>query len=566
MRVLDALPPGTLLVLGALLLPLARGRARAGLLVGLPLASLAHQLLAAPGGPVGLTLFGYALEPVRIDALSTAFGVIFHGAALLGAVYALHVREPGQHVAALAYAGSAIGAVFAGDLLTLFLFWELTSIASVFLVWARRTPRAYAAGMRYLVVQVGSGVLLLAGTAYHARDTGSVAFDALDPATPGGVLLLLAFGIKAAFPLLHAWLPDAYPEATVTGAVFLSAFTTKMAVYALARGFAGLDLLVPIGLAMTVFPVVWAFLANDLRRVLAYSLVDQLGFMIVAIGIGTPLAIDGAVAHAVTHVLYKSLLFMSVGAVLLRTGSARATDLGGLARSMPWTTACCAVGTASIAAVPLFCGYVSKTIILVAVAEDHRAAAFVILLAAAAAVLVVPGVRVPWAAFFGTDRGLRCAEAPWNMRAAMGATAFGCILLGVAPGLLFALLPHGGEDIHVYTAGHVATQVQLLAFAGLAFAALARAGAFPGDARVEHLDADWTYRRALPAVSRFVLRASTAARTAWTRSFAESLDALIVRVYRHHGPEGVFARTWLTGSAVLWVLVLLFVALIVYYA
>ena len=114
---------------------------------------------------------------------------------------------------------------------------------------------------------------------------------------------------------------DAYPEATVTGTVFLSAFTTKVAVYALARGYAGTEILITIGAVMTFFPIFFAVIENDLRRVLAYSMNNQLGFMVVGIGIGTDLALNGAVAHAFADILFKGLLFMSMGAVLYRVGT-----------------------------------------------------------------------------------------------------------------------------------------------------------------------------------------------------------------------------------------------------
>ena len=248
---------------------------------------------------------GLSLVTLRVDKLSLLFGYVFLLAAFLGGLYALHVRDTVQHAAGLIYAGSALGAVFAGDLVTLFIFWEGIAVASVFLIWASRNERAYRAGMRYLVVQIGSGVLLLAGVLIHYRQTGSLAFGAIGLASPGAALILLAFGIKCAFPLLHNWLQDAYPEATVTGTVLLSSFTTKVAVYALARGFAGTEILVPIGAAMTAFPIFYAVIENDLRRVLAYSLNNQLGFMVVGIGIGTELALNGAVAHAFADILFK---------------------------------------------------------------------------------------------------------------------------------------------------------------------------------------------------------------------------------------------------------------------
>ena len=303
------------------------------------------------------------------------------------------------------YAGSAIGAVFAGDLVTLFIFWEGIAVASVFLIWAARTERAYRAGMRYLVMHVGSGVLLLAGVLIHYRQTGSLAFGALGLDSPGTVLIFLAFGIKCAFPLLHNWLQDAYPEATVTGTVLLSSFTTKVAVYALARGFAGTEILVPIGATMTAFPIFYAVIENDLRRVLAYSLNNQLGFMVVGIGLGTELALNGAVAHAFADILFKGLLFMSMGAVLFRVGTAKGSELGGLYKSMPWTTGFCMVGAASISAFPLFSGFVTKSMVIAAAMDQGYFWTWIVLLFASAGVFHHAGIKIPYFAFFAHDSG-----------------------------------------------------------------------------------------------------------------------------------------------------------------
>ena len=361
---MSELNPGLILIVGGLLVPFLSGIVRSGFMLALPIFAFLH-VLNLPVGEFGqIQLFDLTLVTLRVDKLSLIFGYIFLVAALLGVIYALHVEDAVQNSTALIYAGAAIGATFAGDLISLFVFWELTAIASVFLIWASRTPSAQSAGMRYLIVQIGSGVILLAGIVIFYREAGTIAFYAIGTSTLAGQLILLAFGIKCAFPLVHNWLQDSYPKATITGTVFLSAFTTKLAVYTLARGYAGTDLLITIGAIMAVFPVLFAVIENDLRRVLAYSLNSQLGFMVVGVGIGTEMAIDGAAAHAVCSVLYKALLFMAVGAAMLRTGTANATDLGGLARTMPWTAGLCLVGAASVSAVPLFSGFVSKSLVI----------------------------------------------------------------------------------------------------------------------------------------------------------------------------------------------------------
>lgn len=567
MSSLSALPPAWILILGALLVPLLRGRARIAYVLALPVLSFVQllALFALPAGPhLQVELLGYTLTLARVDKLSLVFGVIFHIVAFLSAIYAAHVKDSVQHVAGLVYAGAGIAAVFAGDLITLFVYWELTAIASVFLIWARRTERSYRAGMRYLIIQVGSGVLLLAGTIFHYRATGSLAFDHLGLGSLGTNLIFVAFGIKSAFPFLHNWLQDAYPEATVTGTVFLSAFTTKLAIYALARGYAGTEILIPIGVAMTIFPIFYAVIENDLRRVLAYSLNNQLGFMVVGIGVGTEMALNGTVSHAFAHLLYKALLFMSMGAVLYRAGTIKASELGGLYKSMPLTATFGIIGALSISAFPLFSGFVSKSMIVSAVGEQGYTLAFLGLLFASAGVMEHSGIKIPFFAFFGHDSGIRCKEAPTHMLIAMGAAAALSIGIGVFPGPLYSLLPYEVE-YQPYTTTHVMTSLQLLLWAALAFAVLIRTGLYPAETPSVNLDFDWTYRRLLPRIVGSIGRGGS-----WVQSHVldraqGEIRRFLDGVYRHHGPPGVFARTWPIGSTVLWIALMLAAYLMLYY-
>jgi len=564
---LGSLPPASIMIVGALLVPLLRGRVQTVYILALPLLS-ALQLIAFFGMPEGahqqVELLGYTLTLARIDKLSLVFALIFHIVAFLSVVYASHVKDSGQHVAGIAYAGAGIAAVFAGDLITLFVYWELTAIASVFLIWARRTERAYRTGMRYLIIQVASGVLLLAGTIVHYQATGTLAFDHLGTGTLGTNLIFFAFGIKAAFPFLHNWLQDAYPEATVTGTVFLSAFTTKLAIYALARGYAGTEILIPLGVTMTIFPIFFAVIENDLRRVLAYSLNNQLGFMVVGIGVGTELALNGTVAHAFAHLVYKGLLFMSMGAVLHRTGTIKASELGGLYKSMPLTAVFCIIGAMSISAFPLFSGFVTKSMIISAVGDQHLFWAFIGLTFASAGVMEHSGIKIPFFAFFAHDSGIRCKEAPANMLLAMGGMAALCIGIGVFPAPLYALLPYEVE-YQAYTTTHVVTQLQLLMWAVLAFAVLMRTGLYPAEMRSTNLDFDWTYRRGLPRALGGLERVGGAAWASLVRGAVAMVRGTVAQIYELCGPTGLWGRTWSTGSTVLWVAVLLAAYLVVYY-
>ncbi len=558
------LSPGLILVVGGLLIPLTQGRARQIFMLALPVLG-AIQLFGLEHGLHGqAAIFDYTLILVRADKLSLIFGTIFLIASFYNTIYSLHENDTMQQVAAPVYAGAAIGAVFAGDLITLFIFWELTAISSVFLIWARRTARAYNVGIRYLVIQVGSGVILLAGIILHAQKTGSIGFDHIGLSDAASWLILIAFGIKAAFPFLHNWLQDAYPEATVTGTVVLSAFTTKLAVYALARGYAGTELLIYVGAIMTAFPVFFAVIENDLRRVLAFSLNNQVGFMVAGIGVGSAIALNGAVAHAFVHIIYKSLLFMSMGAVLHRVGTIKASELGGLYRSMPITTVFCIIGAASISAFPLFSGFIAKSLTLSGTAAGGYLVAWIILVFASAGVLEHSGIKIPYFAFFAHDSGLRCKEAPTNMLIAMAIPAFLCIAIGIFPAPLYAYLPYT-VDYDPYTASHVISQLQLLLFAMLAFAVLVRTGLYPKEIPSTNLNTDWIYRKALPALVRWLMQVGGKIRSGALFRAETRLERFILQVYRHHGPDGIMARTWQTGHTVLWVAVLLGAYLLVYF-
>lgn len=558
------IPPGLLLILGALLVPLLPGAWRKAYMTILPLAGLWALAGAENGVFYSFTFFTYEIVPVRIDGLSLVFGYIFHIAAILSVVFAWHNDDTVEQMAGLAYAGSGIGAVFAGDLITLFIYWEAMAITSVFMIWARRSDAAYRAGMRYLIIQIGSGVLLLSGAILMAHQTGSVAFEKMTLGDLATWLILIAFGIKCAFPFLHNWLPDAYPEATATGTVFLSAFTTKCAVYVLARGFPGTELLIYVGAVMAVFPLFYAAIENDLRRVLAYSLNNQLGFMVVGVGIGSALAINGAAAHAFAHILYKTLLFMAMGAVLYRVGTVKASELGGLYKSMPFTTAFCIIGAASIST-PLFAGYVGKSLTLSAAAKGQYDAIWLILMFASAGIFLVSGLKIVYFAFFGRDSGQRYREAPPNMLLGMGLTTLLCIAIGVYSPWLYSLLPYE-VDYHPYTVDHVINQLQLLLFTALAFAILVRYGMFPRVKNTINLDFDITYRKWLPAAYRWGIGLTRDGWKSILQDLRNGVHRMVAYMFRHHGPEGILARTWPTGSMALWVALLLGGFLLIYYS
>ncbi|MGI6453419.1 MAG: Na(+)/H(+) antiporter subunit D [Syntrophomonadaceae bacterium] len=483
--------PWAIFIIGALLLLLVKGRLRSILIVLIPcLAFFSLHLL--PEGSSGLVKFlDYTLVFNRVDRLSLVFGNIFVIMAFAGAIYSLHEKGYAQIVAAFIYVGSALGAVLAGDYITLYIFWEIMAFSSVYLIVARGSEKSKNASFRYILVHLCGGMLLLSGIVIQISTTGSTEFNLLGLSSLASYLILLGFAVNAAIPPLSAWLSDAYPEATVIGTVFLSAFTTKTAVYTLARAFPGTDILIWAGIIMTIYGIVFAILENDMRRILSYSIINQVGFMVVGIGIGTPMALNGAVSHAFAHILYKGLLMMSAGAVLYTTGRSKCTELGGLYKSMPATLGLCLIGAASISAFPLTSGFVTKSMISDAAAHEGLYAIWMLLTLASAGVFLHAGIKFPYFVFFAKDNGLRPKEAPVNMLIGMSVPAFLCLFIGIFPRTIYSILPFA-VDYEPYTSYHVITQLQLLMFSALAFFMLLK---YLQRTNTITLDTDWFYRR-----------------------------------------------------------------------
>lgn len=551
------IPPFIPFFIGALIAGFTRGKLRGAIMVITPVLGAMHLWMVPEGVHLQMTFLNFELVPFRVDKLSLMFGYVFHIAAFIAIIYSLHVRDTMQQVAAMLYAGSGLGAVFAGDLLTLFVFWELLAFTSVFLIWARRTQRAYLVGMRYLIIQVLSGGILLVGAIFYYAENSTLEFEHIGLEGMAGWLIFIAFGIKCAFPIAHTWLTDAYPEATVTGTVFLSAITTKVAVYALARAYPGTDLLIYIGASMACFPIFFAVIENDLRRVLAYSLINQVGFMVVGIGIGTALAINGAVSHAFNDVIFKGLLFMSMGAVLHMTGRINGSELGGLYKTMPKTTMLCIVGAASISAFPLFSGFVSKSMVMSAALENGHDWIWLALLFASAGVFHHAGIKIPYFAFFAHDSGIRASDPPGNMIFAMSIAAGLCIGIGIYPAALYSLLPYD-TGYNPYDATHVLAQTQLLFFSALAFVWLNLRGLYPPELRSTNLDVDWFYRRFFPNILQkmfaFIWKTDGAIR----QIFLTNLDVCLSYIAgKNNRASGLLSRDYPAGSMVMWVAVIL---------
>nr|MBF0220723.1 Na(+)/H(+) antiporter subunit D [Desulfobulbaceae bacterium] len=500
----SSFPPGLLLLAGAALVPLFRGHLKNIYVILLPVFAFGLIASLPMDATFSVSLIGFDVNLLRVDKLSKAFGYIFTLSAFAAFLYGYYQKGSTEFASALMYIGSALMVVFAGDLITLYIFWEAMAITSVYLVLARKTQKAYQAAFRYVLVHVFGGLVLLAGIILTISQSGSIAFEAFSPqgASLGHWLILAGFLVNAAALPFSSWLPDAYPESTVLGGVILSAYTSKTAVYTLIRGYPGWEILIVIGCLMSVYGIIYALLENDMRRILAYSIINQVGFMVCAVGIGTPLALSGAVAHAFCHIIYKALLWMSAGAVLYRTGKSKCTDLGGLYNTMPWTLIFGGIGALAISSVPLTSGYTSKTIIIAAAANQHLLWAWLVLEIASAGVFLHAGIKFPYFVFFAKDKGLRPKEAPKTMLAAMAFLSFFCIYLGMFPERLYNILPETGlvkstmpftfTSIYFDHFGHVVTQSQMLIFSGLVFFLF-----LPLLKRTDtiSIDFDWFYRK-----------------------------------------------------------------------
>lgn len=553
--------PGLLLVAGGLLIGWLRGSARSAAILAIPLLALAALWWLPEGVLWQGQWLGHEIRALSVDKLSRLFATIFLLMAFGGGLFALGQQSRLEVPAAFIYAGSAVGVALAGDLITVFIFWELMAVGSTLVLWSAGTVGAWRASRRYVLVHLFGGVVLFAGVAGHVVQTGSTVFTAMQTDSVAHWLILLGFLINAGAPMFSAWLPDAYPEASWSGTVFLSAFTTKTAVYVLLRGFPGTELLIWLGIFMILYGIIYALLENDMRRILAYSIVNQVGFMVTGIGIGTEMALNGAAAHAFTHIIYKALLLMSAGSVLLMTGRRKCTDLGGLFHSMPVATICGTIGALAISSFPFTSGFVSKSMVSQAAADGHLFVVWMFLAAASAGVFLHAGIKFPWFVFFQKDSGLRPTDPPASMRWAMIFFAFLCIALGVWPEPLYRMLPFA-VNYEPYTAAHVLTQFQLLLFSGLAFFVMLP---FLKRTLTITLDTDWIYRVLFTQLGRVGRAAVGALLGAIDRIVSGGWQRAEDAVVRETRPGGLLVQARSTRAMATWVMVLLMAYLAAYY-
>ncbi len=527
-------PPPAILIIGALIVPFLKGKIKNWYVVLLPVAAFLLIWQLELGASWKVHFFGFNLTFLRVDKLSKVFGYIFTINAVAAFVYAFHLKDDTQHMAALFYMGSSLGVVFAGDVVSLYFFWEIMAVASAFLIFARKTEKAQAAGMRYILVHIFGGLCLLAGIIIYITQTGSVAFNPMTDRNWETYLILFGILVNAAAPPISAWLPDAYPESTVTGGVILSAYTTKTAVYTLVRGFPGWEILIVIGCIMTIYGIIYALLENDMRRILAYSIINQVGFMVCGVGIGTMMSINGSVAHAFCHIIYKALLWMSAGSVLYMTGKSKCTDLGGLYKTMPLTLIFGCIGALSISSFPATSGFTSKSLIIDGAIHQHLVWVWLILEVASAGVFLHAGIKFPYFVFFAKDKGLRPGETNKSMLIAMGFMSFMCIFLGLYPQPLYNVLPY---EVHyqAYTFNHVVAQLQLLMLSALVFFLF-----LPLLKRTDtiSIDTDWFYRQGGRLFYNIMDKGLNGLNRVSDQIFVRGLAGYIGRVSRY-GPEWI---------------------------
>jgi len=578
--------------IGALFLLFTKGKLHKYIFIIIPLIAFFGVMNTPEKTTYFYNFFGLELKGIFVDKLSKVWGYIFAIMAFSGSIFAYNNDNFMENVWSTLYIGSSYGVIFAGDMITLFIFWELMAVFSTMIIWSRKTEKARGAGFRYLLVHAFGGQLLFAGIIIYFYQSGKLDFGYIGLNNLASFLIMLGFMINAAIPPFSAWLSDSYPEASVTGTVFLSAYTSKTAVYVLARSFPGESILLYLGAIMTIYGIIYAILENDMRRVLSYSIINQVGFMIAGVGLGTQMAINGAAAHAFAHILYKALLMMGAGAVLFRTGISKTSQLGGLYKSMPYTLLFSCVGAASISSFPLTSGFTTKSMIIAASAMDHNAIVYHILLVASAGVFLHAGIKFPDFVFFHRDSGLRPKEAPFNMLLAMGFVSFLCIFLGIYPKILYSILPYP-VDYLAYTPSHILLQMQILMFSAAAFFFM-----LPMLKRTDTitLDTDWFYRKGakffIKFVDRYIIDVGVATKNfifdkliKWLSFILSNPSGLVKIIYKivyykvfedDHSKYIEYKMklkdiqsvrlSFHIGDSLLWVMIFLFLYLLIYYS
>jgi len=486
-------PPFILfLVGGPIVVWLFRGRVRQALMIILAGLALIDTVSLPHGTEWSLPFMGYRLVLMRVDNLSYLMGVIFATITFLAVLYAAGFTKPWMHMFAMLYAGTSLGVVFAGDWITLLIFWELMAITSLLLIWEAR-GEAVQAGYRYLLFHGFGGAMLAAGITLLVLQGANPTVGPITGFWPS-LFIIIGIGVNVCMIPLHTWLPDSYPRAHIAASVFLSVYTTKAAVYLLARAQPSTELVAFMGAIMAVYGVSFAVFQTNMRKLLSYHIISQVGYMVAGVGLASwpgiapqiaQLALDGAMAHVFNHILYKALLFMTVGVIIWKTGENTLDKLGGLMRKMPVTAIAFWIAAFSISGVPLFNGFVSKGMVITA-AQQTNTLIFVLLEIASFGTFL-SFLKLGYFAFLRPGT-IEASDPPLLMKAAMLGAAALCIAIGVYPPLLYAILPFGGSGYQPFALNELLHTSLVLAAAALTFFTLGRKYLVPHETHLRDFD------------------------------------------------------------------------------
>lgn len=436
------------------------------------------------------------LQMIHIDRLSMIFVIIFSIIMVINSIYSFDIQDKWEKGVSVIYGGSIIAATLAGDIITMIVFWEVAAFSAAYLIYARHTRRSSRSALRYLLMHAFGGNMLLVGFLLHAAQTNSLGIPKFTVLGGSAAFwfVLIGVGVNALVPPFSSWISDSYPEATIAGTVYMCGYTTKLGIYAMIRIFAGTEALVYVGVFMALYGVLMALLENDLRRLFSYHIMSQLGYMVAALAIGGAWGIDGASSHAFNHILYKGVLMMCSGAVIMATGKRKITELGGLRKKMPITAWTFLIASLSIAGMPFLNGFASKSIIMHAVSlSGHETAALLLTVTSIGTWLSVV-LKVNWFVFFGKARSeFEVKPIPVSMKIGMILGASGCIILGVYPSLLYRIMPYK-ISVNPFNISHIAEYIILFAGATLVFW-IFRVKMLPHDEL--SLDFDWFFRKPL---------------------------------------------------------------------
>jgi len=344
--------------------------------------------------------------------------------------------------------GAVQGTVLAKDLISFYVFLEITAVATYFLIIHKRSVDVLQAGYKYILMILIGAFFIFSSIILVYVDTGS--YEVIVVTKSGGfiaaVLFLLGCFVKAGVVPLHTWLPDAHPAAPSPVSAFLSGMMIKIGAYGIIRfifpilnfdlpatnfGEILSSLIISIGVASMLIGVLLALLQTDVKRLLAYHSISQMGYILLGIGLGTKLGLAGGLYHLVNHAMFKGLLFLCMGAVIYSTGTRKLDNLGGLWKRMPITTSTCIIAALAISGIPPFNGFASKTVLAEAVANYNFVLKFVMMVTAA--LTFASFLKLISYTFFGKlqKQLITVKEVPLLMQLPMIVLAILCVLLGI---------------------------------------------------------------------------------------------------------------------------------------